>query len=266
MKACEVCGTTKGYICGKHGKYGMDLCGKHYMQMSSHGKILDKTISKRCEICGSEDGKIYGKSGEYKMDLCGKHYAQIYSYGKVLHRTKRDPNEIIIYDGYAEIQCFDHQGIFVGSVKIDAEDIPVIREYKWNAGNKVSPVSTTHLGKCIPLPRLLMKTKKNERVTYKNKDTWDCRKNNLIVGTISNALQNCRISTKNTSGHKGVSWDSHALKWRPTITVNRKCIHLGSFDNISDAIAVRRQAEAKYFGDFAYDESRDVTLKQYNSL
>ena len=41
---------------------------------------------------------------------------------------------------------------------------------------------------------------------------------------------------RNTSGHKGVSWDKSKNKWYSYITVNYKLINLGRFDILEYAI------------------------------
>lgn len=56
-----------------------------------------------------------------------------------------------------------------------------------------------------------------------------------------------KIPKNNTSGHKGVSWDSSREKWSAYIHVQGKYIHLGRFDEKEDAIRVREEAEEKYF-------------------
>ena len=52
-----------------------------------------------------------------------------------------------------------------------------------------------------------------------------------------------------TTGHTGVSWSKAVGKYRAYITLDRRQIHLGSFDRIEDAIAARKAAEQKYFTD-----------------
>lgn len=58
--------------------------------------------------------------------------------------------------------------------------------------------------------------------------------NNLRWVTHQENQWNKNISSKNTSGIKGVSWYKRDKKWRATINLNTK-IHLGYFDNIEDA-------------------------------
>ncbi len=53
---------------------------------------------------------------------------------------------------------------------------------------------------------------------------------------------------KTASNKRGVTWCNTKKRWRTTIKINRKSIHLGYFREESDAIAAREVAEMKYFG------------------
>lgn len=54
------------------------------------------------------------------------------------------------------------------------------------------------------------------------------------------------IAKNNKSGTVGVSWSNSKQRWRAVITVNRKKIHLGFFENNERAIAAREAANRKY--------------------
>ncbi|RYY51339.1 MAG: HNH endonuclease [Chitinophagaceae bacterium] len=54
-----------------------------------------------------------------------------------------------------------------------------------------------------------------------------------------------RITTNN-SGHTGVMWYKAGSKWHAQITVEGKAIHLGYFENLEDAVKVRKEAEEFY--------------------
>lgn len=58
--------------------------------------------------------------------------------------------------------------------------------------------------------------------------------------------KNSKKPKSNKSGCAGVSFDDVNRKWRATIKVDRKQIHLGRFTSIGDAIKTRKQAELKY--------------------
>lgn len=59
---------------------------------------------------------------------------------------------------------------------------------------------------------------------------------------------NTRLSSNNTSGRTGVSWDKTKRKWSSYIMKDRKKIHLGRYDTLEDAILAREKGELKYFG------------------
>ena len=52
---------------------------------------------------------------------------------------------------------------------------------------------------------------------------------------------------------KGYCWNKLRNKWQAQIKINKKCIHLGYFIDKKDAIKARKEAEKKYFGEFAYN-------------
>jgi hypothetical protein len=61
---------------------------------------------------------------------------------------------------------------------------------------------------------------------------------------------NQSISTINTSGIKGVSFDKTRNKWRAHIKINGKQMHLGRFDNIEDAKLARQNKAKELFGQY----------------
>lgn len=74
----------------------------------------------------------------------------------------------------------------------------------------------------------------------------------------NNSIANLRVVPKrdnnknmarkrdNTSGQTGVSRTKSGMRWRARIQANGKAKTLGSFATIEEAIAARKQAEAKY--------------------
>ena len=72
------------------------------------------------------------------------------------------------------------------------------------------------------------------------------KKNNLRLARPQTNARNSSKPKSNKSGHIGVSFDSVNNRWRATIKVDRKQIHLGRFSLIGDAIKARKQAEAKH--------------------
>ena len=63
----------------------------------------------------------------------------------------------------------------------------------------------------------------------------------------SNVYQLMRKTSKNNkSGRKGVFWNSRKKGWGVTIGVNGEKKTIGLYSRLSDAIAVREEAEEKY--------------------
>jgi len=54
---------------------------------------------------------------------------------------------------------------------------------------------------------------------------------------------------------KGYSWDKQLKKWTVYITVNKKHVWLGYFIKKQDAKKARKEAERKYFGEYAYNHN-----------
>ena len=73
---------------------------------------------------------------------------------------------------------------------------------------------------------------------------------NLRFATTTQNAQNAKISSKNTSGTKGVYWNKNRNKWRAQIMINGKNINLGSFLKKDDAINIRVQRAKDAFGEY----------------
>ena len=91
--------------------------------------------------------------------------------------------------------------------------------------------------------------------------------NNLKVkieglGTFSPYYRNVHFNksfNKNSKSKiKGVYWSERLGKWYAKIHYNRKSIHLGVFENQNDAIKARKNAEQKYFGEYAYKDYKNM--------
>lgn len=66
----------------------------------------------------------------------------------------------------------------------------------------------------------------------------------LVDSCLNN--RNTMMFKNNTSGFKGINWHKNIKKWQVNVKIDKKKIYLGSFDNIEDAIKVRREYEGKY--------------------
>lgn len=87
-----------------------------------------------------------------------------------------------------------------------------------------------------------------------NRNSLDCRRRNLRPATIQENARNKSKRTNNTSGCPGVYFNKQNKKWCAQITIDKKAKYLGSFILFEDAVRVRKEAEKKYFKDFAPKE------------
>lgn len=77
----------------------------------------------------------------------------------------------------------------------------------------------------------------------------DNRIENLRSASVSQNRQNSRLSSRNTTGYKGVSLNTRGT-YSVYICVNRKNKYLGQFDDPELAGLVYEEAARKYFGEF----------------
>lgn len=141
----------------------------------------------------------------------------------------------------------------------DKEDYDLIKDYCWyiNEHGYVATNIPCEKGQWkITMHRLIMDVLDNSDMVvdhiYHNK--YDNRKSQLrIVNSQQNAFNHSKL-LNNTSGDNGVYWHKKHQKWEALIGYNNKIIYLGLFENKEDAIQARREAEEKYFGEYAYKE------------
>ena len=85
-----------------------------------------------------------------------------------------------------------------------------------------------------------------DQVDHINHDRLDNRWVNLREVSNTTNIKNCSLSSNSTTKINGVNLIKSTNKYRAYITVNKKQIHLGVFDDINDAIAARKQADIDY--------------------
>ena len=146
------------------------------------------------------------------------------------------------------------------NVFLSNEDYDRCKKLKWNIQSiwykdyEVVYVYTSLNNKSILMHRYILNAKKENVVDHISGNTLDNRRENLRE--CSN-MENCRNRKKNSnsSGHKGIIWYPYknVNKWMVHIMVDYKKITIGYFEKLEDAIEARKQAEIKYFGEYARD-------------
>jgi hypothetical protein len=137
---------------------------------------------------------------------------------------------------------------------VDDEDFKWLSQWKWNfsADGYAKRSQYVRLGKykytskIIRMHRLVNQTPDGQITDHINRNKLDNRKENLRVTNKSQNGLNRGKNKNNTSGHKGIYWDSYSGKWKVELMVNLKKYSLGRYSNIKDAIDSRLRGEAAY--------------------
>ena len=137
---------------------------------------------------------------------------------------------------------------------VDKEDYLLVKYFAWYI-DRDGYVLSSIKGGTVKLHHLVLGyTIDNDKdivVDHKNHVTSDNRKSNLrVCNNFQNAM-NHKLSIRNKTGYAGVSKTAKG-KYRASITANGKCMHLGQYDNLEDAVMARKRAEEQYHGEFAY--------------
>jgi hypothetical protein len=97
------------------------------------------------------------------------------------------------------------------------------------------------------LHRVLLDNPKNLVVDHIDHDTLNNTKPNLRVATSSENAQNRNgLCSNNKSGVRGVSYSKTAKKWKSTICVNKKVMHIGYFHDKYEAEKAVIKAREEY--------------------
>lgn len=143
---------------------------------------------------------------------------------------------------------FNNGGYFI----FDLEDYNKLKQYTWSNRNSGYASSSKRIGGkvvAIIASRLILDVDNPDlEVDHINGNPSDNRKVNLRVVSHLDNMKNRKMNANNTSGVTGVSQQDNG-KWIARIAVNKKAIWLGTFETKEEAVAVRRAAEEKYFGE-----------------
>ena len=133
---------------------------------------------------------------------------------------------------------------------VSDEDFERVSKFKWNL-NSSNYAGAWIDGEQIFLHRFIMGARKGEEVDHINGSRLDCRRENLRLCTHSQNIANDGPRINNKLGIKGVDLRPNG-KYRTTIRVNYKKIHVGSFVHLKEAALAYNEASRKYFGEFGY--------------
>ena len=166
----------------------------------------------------------------------------------------KNPNDYEVQEDY--VIMYTHKG---EPFYVDLEDFWKVKNICWHKNEDGYIVGNVN-GKTTRIHRFIMNCQDGFDVDHKygEQTRHDNRKYNLRVATRSQNNTNRKLQNNNTSGVTGVYKHRYGDKWYANIWQNNKCIYLGLFDTKDDAIAARKEAENKYYGEFSYDNSQKL--------
>jgi hypothetical protein len=88
-------------------------------------------------------------------------------------------------------------------------------------------------------------------IDHENTKRSDNRWLNLREAANGSNIQNSKLRKDNSSGIKGVHWDSQHKKWRAVISTNGQSQRLGRFSSIEEAANIISAARLQLHGEFA---------------
>lgn len=170
--------------------------------------------------------------------------------------TKRHENGLNKYEYSNEMHCWVGYANNTGNpFYIDDNDYETVSRYSWyetSYGYLMTRLSVTEQ---IFMHRLIMfglDSKNNGiYIDHINRERRDNRKINLRACTIQENTWNKASETNTKSGVRGVSWYEPGNKWRAYIGIDSRTISLGYYNDLDEAIKARKEAEKKYWGEFA---------------
>ncbi len=197
---------------------------------------------RECSCCG-----IRASGANYQGKFyCNKHWQRLYYHGTTELQGRKIRSKFEIVGGICKIITSGGAEIIV-----DAEDYEKVKNHSWCLNKLNYPVSRMSNNKLIRLSRFLLDLDNpNLVIDHINGNILDNRRANLRLCTNTQNARNCKLSKNNTSGYPGVRMTSHG-RYNARITFNRKGIHIGNYATFEEAVKARKEAEKKYFGEFA---------------
>lgn len=144
-------------------------------------------------------------------------------------------------------------GIHATAYSDTVEKLKLLR-HKWTAQvhKRGYIYAATYLGTTVYLHRLIARAKPGQKVDHINRNTLDCRDDNLRIATSSqNAANSEGRKRYNASGFKGVTWSKRSHRWAATITKDGWRYYLGLFQHKRRAAVAVDRAALALFGEFA---------------
>lgn len=137
---------------------------------------------------------------------------------------------------------------------VDPNLFEELNKFKWSVEGRTGKFYASRRinGKLIKMHRFILGLEDPKIcVDHINGNTLDNRISNLRICTWAQNLRNSAIKPSNKSGYKGVCFSEKLNRFRATIKVNYKQIHLGVFRTAIEAARAYNAAAILHHGEFA---------------
>lgn len=137
---------------------------------------------------------------------------------------------------------------------VDATDAPLVAGRSWSlheAGYATCTVTRDGSDTKLYMHQLVLLVAAPLTVDHANLNRLDNRRSNLRPATRAQQQQNRGPQSNSRSGLKGVSWHRQHRRWRATIRLDGRHVHLGLFDDPTEAARAYDVAALSAWGEFA---------------
>lgn len=145
---------------------------------------------------------------------------------------------------------------------VDDEDFEILSQYRWitlkgkhthYAHRMIQPDGTKASRTSTLMHRQILNVLKGMVVDHIDGNGLNNTRANMRICTYSENLGYQRTLRKNkTSRFKGVSWNTQNEHWVSNIQVNKKYMHIGAFDDETEAAKAYDAMSMRHFKEFAY--------------
>ncbi len=199
-------------------------------------------MKKKCLNCNKEFNvtPYFFESRKFCSNKCYIEYPIIIPKTKFKHEFEIKGDVVIIYWKDREIL-------------VDKENFELVDKYNWfvaNEGYARTHMYENNIRKIVQMHRLITNCPKGLLVDHINHNTLDNRNINLRICNDAENSHNVNMHKDNKSGAKGICKVKNN-KWQAHIGLNRKRKYLGTFGTMEKAIQARKEAEIKYYGEYA---------------
>lgn len=234
-QSCGFCRIKKVEVGDKFGR----------LTVTGEAVKINGDIFFRC-LCECKTERLFRKDDllNGKTKSCGC-YLKDLNRKRIKESRESNLNQYEIRWDYAVI--FDSKG---GEILVDIDDVErVVNTGIWHSQNGYAITIVDN--KTIHMHRLITNCPDGYVIDHINHNRYDNRKKNLRICTQVQNSYNKKKQSNNKSGTTGVYYHKKKKRWYALIGFNKKHISLGYYENKEDAIKARKEAEKKYFGEFA---------------